>query len=43
MADAFAAACKHAATEMGLPLSTFPEECPWELDALFADQGEPDA
>lgn len=40
LADAFADARKQAAAETGLARATFPEECPWDLEAALADQGE---
>lgn len=35
--DAYADARLHAADETTLPVATFPEACPWELDAALAD------
>lgn len=39
-ADAYADARKQAAAETGLARAAFPEECPWDLEAALADQGE---
>ena len=36
-ADVYAAARQQAAAETDLPRDTFPSECPWELEALLAD------
>jgi hypothetical protein len=36
LADAFDEAREQAAAETGLPLATFPSECPWTLDELTA-------
>ena len=37
---AFKAACKQAAAETGLPRSTFPTECPWDLETILRDEDE---
>jgi hypothetical protein len=39
-ADAYADARKQAAAETGAARGSFPEECPWRLDAALTDQGE---
>ena len=36
-ADAYADARLQAADETELPIDTFPEACPWDLDAVLAD------
>jgi hypothetical protein len=40
LADAYADARKQASAETGLPRTTFPEECSWDLGAALADRGE---
>ena len=40
LADAYEEARKQAAAETELPRATFPDECPWDLDAALADRGE---
>ncbi len=40
LAEAYADARKQAAAETDLPRSAFAEECPWDLEAALADQGE---
>ena len=35
---AYKSARKEAAAETGLPLDTFPVDCPWDLEALLADE-----
>jgi hypothetical protein len=40
LAKSYAAACKEAAAETGLPRSTFPPECPWDLESVLADDDE---
>ena len=37
LADVYVDARKQAATETELKLSTFPKECPWEIDDLLHD------
>jgi len=39
-ADAYADARKQAAAETGAARGSFPEECPWSLDAALTDPGE---
>ena len=39
LARAYAAARKRAADETELPLSTFPADCPWDLDAALGEAG----
>jgi hypothetical protein len=36
MAKAYADGVEQAASESGLPASTFPQECPWSLEQLLA-------
>ena len=36
--EAYKSARKEAAAEAGLPRDTFPAECPWELEAILADE-----
>jgi hypothetical protein len=38
LGDAYTQACQRAAVETGLSRSTFPEACPWDLEAALADQ-----
>jgi hypothetical protein len=37
LAESYADARKQAAAETGLPRSTFPVDCSWDLDSLLAD------
>jgi hypothetical protein len=39
-ADAYADSRKQAAADMGLPRTSFPEECGWDLDGILADREE---
>jgi len=39
-ADAYADARKQAAAETGAARGSFPEECPWSLDAALTDPGD---
>jgi Domain of unknown function DUF29 len=38
--DAYADARKQAAAETGLARTTFPVECPWQMDEVLADRDE---
>lgn len=40
LADAYENARKQAAAETRLPRSTFPAECPWDLDAILRDEDD---
>jgi hypothetical protein len=40
LADAYTDARKQAAAESGVARGTFPDECPWDLEAALADRGE---
>ena len=40
LSEAYDDARRQASAESGLPLSTFPFDCNWELDVLLADDGE---
>ena len=40
LSEAYDDARRQASAESGLPLSTFPFDCTWELDVLLADDGE---
>jgi hypothetical protein len=40
LADAYENARKRAAAETGLPRSTFPAECPWDLETILRDEDE---
>lgn len=40
LAEAYADARKQAAAETGLARTTFPEDCPWDVESALADQGE---
>jgi len=40
LAEAYADARKQAAAETGLPRTTFPDECIWDLDSLLVDDVE---
>ena len=40
LADAYAGARKQAAAETGLPRTTFPEACGWDLEGVLADRSE---
>jgi len=39
-ADAYKDARKQAAAELGLARTTFPDECPWDLDGILVDREE---
>ena len=38
LTESFANARKQAAAETELPLASFPTECPWDIDAILADE-----
>lgn len=40
IAEAYADARKQAAAETGVTRGSFPEECPWNLDAALTDPGD---
>ena len=40
MAKAYSYALKEAAVETGLARTSFPHECPWDVDSILADLGE---
>lgn len=40
LAECFDAARKEAAAETGLPRSTFPTECPWDLETILRDEDD---
>jgi len=40
LAEAYETARKRAAAQSGLTRSTFPTECPWDLDAILRDDDE---
>jgi hypothetical protein len=40
MANAYTYALKEAAAETGLARTSFPDECPWDVDSILADLGE---
>jgi hypothetical protein len=42
LAWAYPKACRAAAEETRLPLATFPEQCPWNLDQLQDDDFLPE-
>lgn len=40
LAECFDDARKEAAAETGLPRSTFPTECPWDLETILRDEDD---